>query len=493
MAKRSSKRKTPRAQWAGFDLSTTALGLGARSEAGEEAYADAPIEGATTWRKQPAFDLQAVPGLILKLLRKLTGEGWDFTGTRLSFSVRQHDMVLVDDERQVMIPALSWQCNAATRPVAALRDQGAEATVGRIEERFILPKLVYVLGADRRLRKRIAGVMTTGDWIAAMLTGKTRLSTSDALSNGLLDQKNKKLAADVIRRAGLEPDWFPAVIQSGKNIGTVSTKAVQGDSDAWREVRAALRGAKVVAGLGDNHATGVGCGLGERDFSTIVVSAGTSGTINRVAPLGSQLRGEAACFEFYRNRMLLMMLADCCSWYNWFVKSVTPKTQKKRGLDELNDLAMQAELDRARRVLHHDRRAHFPPNWGDMSLGLQVASTQYSIMLELLLLVKAMRREVIEPRQSVANFVLTGGLSQSRFFQQLFNVGCKMLAPEANVWLSARKGPLRFQTAAYGAMLNAMRPTDAKAAEKLCPLRRCPGPSAEKNRQMQYLLASGGI
>ena len=41
-------------------------------------------------------------------------------------------------------------------------------------------------------------------------------------------------------------------------------------------------------------------------------------------------------------------------------------------------------------------------------------------MLELLLLVRAMMAEVADAKKPVAQFVLTGGLSQSPFFQQVF-------------------------------------------------------------------------
>ena len=64
---------------------------------------------------------------------------------------------------------------------------------------------MWALKKEPRLRKPLAQVMTTGDWIAYLLTGKARLSTSDALSNGLLVQKSKRLAGDVMKRRS----WCP--------------------------------------------------------------------------------------------------------------------------------------------------------------------------------------------------------------------------------------------------------------------------------------------
>ncbi len=486
-----SNSNSKHAAWAGFDLSTTGLALGVRSKQGEEAYAQAGMRGATTWQGQSAFDLSQTPRLILSLLDDLARQGWTLADTALSFAVRQHDMVLLDARHHLLIPALSWQCHAASREVLDLRRQGAEAEVGRLEERFILPKLIWALRQAPRLRKSLAQVMTTGDWIAYLLTGKARLSTSDALSNGLLLQDSKRLAGAVMRKAKLAPDWFPPVIASGREVGAVTAAPVAGADDAWMAVKQRLAGSRVISSLGDNHATGVGCGLEEDDFETIVVSAGTSGTINRVCPARVPLVGNAACFEYYRHRLLLMMLADCCKWYDRFVAQYAAAYANR--LSELNDAASSADLAGLCRVLHADGKETYPPGWQQLTLGQQVASTQLSIMLELLLRVRAMLAEVPGARKPVTRFVLTGGLSQSPFFQEVFHAGVQLLNPRARLLISARQGPLRYQTAAYGALLNAMRPTDPRAAARLCPTRSAARPDAATRQHLQYLLRAFGL
>jgi sugar (pentulose or hexulose) kinase len=243
--------------------------------------------------------------------------------------------------------------------------------------------------------------------------------------------------------------------------------------------------------LGDNHATGVGCGLEEEDFQTIVISAGTSGTINRVCRAQVPLAGNAACFEYYQNRLLLMMLADCCKWYDRFVARDASRYANRLG--DLNELAAKADLNKIRRVLHEGGKEAYSPAWGKITLGERVASTQVSIMLELLLLVRVMLSETPSTEQPVNRFVLTGGLSQSPFFQQVFHAGVQALVPKAKVVISARKGPLRYQTAAYGALLNAMRPTQPHAAAKLCPTKSANRADAATRNAMTYLLKSFGL
>lgn len=474
------------ARYIGIDVATSKTGIGVRGVDGQEQYADHATEGATTWHDQPAFDLGHVPGTILKILQSLQADGWSFDQPgSLSLSVRQHDMVLLNNAGQPLIPALSWQCNAAVDEVAKLRKQKAEAVVGRIEERFILPKLMWALRQETELSKQVDQVLTTGDWIALELTSKARLSTSDAVSNGLLVQKSKRLADKVISKAGLKPKWFPKVIPSAKNVGTV-TKC-DGAADEWSSLRTLLKDWTVVSGLGDNHATGAGCG-GLVDRRTIVVSAGTSGTVNRRCRPTDHLRGAAACFEFYDDRMLLMMLADCCKWYDRFKVLFAPN----ESYPALNDLAGKVPVAKIARVLHLDGEEFYPQSWSRLTVGEKAAATQFSIMLELLRLVNRMLAEVEDARKPIRRFVLTGGLSQSEFFQRVFHAGVRMLVPECDVLVSARRDKLANQTAAYGALVNAMLPehdNDLKAiAEKLCPLKPCGQADGDIFSQLQDLL-----
>ena len=81
----------------------------------------------------------------------------------------------------------------------------------------------------------------------------------------------------------------------------------------------------------------------------------------------------------------------------------------------------------------------------------------------------------------------------SQFFQQVFQVGVQLLVPKSRVLISNRQGPLRYQTAAYGALLNAMRPEDPHAAARLCPSRRISRPDAATCNQLRYWLRAFGL
>ena len=147
-----------------LDVTTTEFAVAVRDDQGNEDYASVPMRGATAWRSDqafPAFELNEVPGMLRDLLGMLQSRGWRFdrrgesTPGYLSVACRQHDMVLLDQAARPLLPAISWQCNAATEEVALLQQLGVGKTVGKIEPRFVLPKLVCVLKLQPELRERL--------------------------------------------------------------------------------------------------------------------------------------------------------------------------------------------------------------------------------------------------------------------------------------------------------------------------------------------------
>jgi sugar (pentulose or hexulose) kinase len=491
-----------------LDVTTTEFALAVRAANGSEDYVAMPMRGGHFWRGDPAlpaFDPAEVPGMLRDLLESLQTRGWTFQEPSegrqryLSVSCRQHDQVVLDQQGAPLMPALSWQCNAAVDDVKALKQLGVESTVGTIEPRFVLPKLRCVLRLDPSIQEKIGTVFMTGDWIAYELTGIRSLSTSDALSNGLLDQSERRRADGVLQTAGFSLDWFPEPVQSGTVVGTVQGPA--GESP-WNSIKTVLQGWDFVAGLGDNHASAVGCGMTD-DYRSLVVSGGTSGTINLSCPSAAKLpdAGQSLRFEFYEDSLLLLlMLGDCGAWYNRFLD------QFARGynhcLDYLNQQALTSDLTTIRRVLHCDvvHREEFSPSWADSTLGQKVAATQFSIVLELLLRVKQMLAEVQDAdAPEIETFVLTGGLSQSQFFQHVFHAGVQVLAPGKAVKVSGRTGPLRYKTSAYGTLINAELPmrngqlAEVHASGNRFPLIDCAAPDAVAQATLQHLLRSYGL
>ncbi|MBM4002621.1 MAG: hypothetical protein FJ295_04930 [Planctomycetes bacterium] len=489
----------------GIDITTSELALAVRDADGNEGFAATKMRGVVHWRDDPrfpGFDLAELPGMIGELLDRLESEGWTFSSEgpvprMMSVSCRQHDMVLLDHSGALLMPALSWQCNAASAEVGWLRERGVEQTVGPIAERFVLPKLRCVLNQEPALRDRLSTVFMTGDWLAMVLTGERTISASDALSNGLLAQSTRQKDDGVFESAGFSPAWFPVVVRSRDRIGPVVERSQT--PAAWSRIASRLEGWQFAAGLGDNHASAVGCGMTD-DYRTLVVSAGTSGTINYACPrhVSDAFHGDAMRFEFYdQGTLLLSMLADCAAWYNRFLETFSPGPPDHQ---RWNELAAASDWKRLRRIAHDDR-THvevYPDDFRQWAVGEQVASTQFSIVVELLVRMREMVQAL--PPASVRTIVLTGGLSQSTFFQQVFRTSVEFLVPGAAVRVSARSGPLRYKTSAYGAMINAELPLHPRRLAaihdqpNLFPQRECAAVADQGQAEtLRSLLRANGL
>lgn len=454
----------------GYDLSTTALSLVGRTNDGEEAFVSIPMRGATTWKNQPAFNLGCLPGLFIESMAGIAAKGFEFTRDGvISGSVRQHDMALLDAQGRLLMPALSWQCNAATEEVARLKRQGAETIVGRLEPRLILPKLLWALSQDQGLASKIKTVMTTGDFIAMQISGAQTLSSSEALSNGLLVQKTREFAHEFIDSVpDLNSGWFPPVVKSGRVIDWNPNADYR--LPDWNPVRNYLPGWRVVAGLGDNHAGAVGSGLTDRQ--TVVISAGTSGTVTRAVKLGTAAAETFMQFEYYDDTLLLMMMADCASWYDRFVALFV---YGKSHL-QLDALAL-ASSDVYKHPYPATPNAPFEDWFLHLPLSVQAKTMQYSIACHLADHFKGIFEAVKnDNNHSIRQVVLTGGLTRSPYFCQTLKAKILEAGFKGEIRVSSRVGPLANQAATLGALINALvggelYPNLETAIKKLCPSR----------------------
>jgi sugar (pentulose or hexulose) kinase len=444
------------AQYLGFVFSTTECGIAARSDRGFDEYTAVPMEARATWHGWPAHYLEHVPRMMASALRKLQKQGWSFRRPGyLSQAWRQHDLAILGTDDYPLIPAPSWECSGAIEETSILMKQAPRLVraVGKIEPRFAAAKLPWALRMDPGLKSRIDRVMFSGDWVGGMLTGNWRLSVSDALCNGLLEQRTRSLAVAELRAANkvfggrLNPGWFPEVIGSREVVGTVRVRRDGG----WDAVTRELTGWKVVASLGDNQATAAGAGTA--DHGTIVISLGTSGTVNRPCAVEATLRGRALNFEYWDDRLLLLMLPACGAWYNLFRSACEPS----RAFRELNELSCGAALTQLQRI----RPPTTPGQLRDlqllegMSRAERVASIQCSIAVELLERTRTMLREVRKPVQPVERFILTGGLMRAPLVRRAIYQGLQQLVPGAMVVQNNRRGALAYKTDALGAIYNA--------------------------------------
>jgi len=474
------------AAYLGFDISTTAVTAIVRSRSGEEGFVAVPMQGRTSWFEQPAFEHAYLPLLLLHAVVSLQHQGWRFDDQNgcLAISIRQHDLTLLDKGGNPLGPAITWECSIAEEEAKSLNlDPEVVAEVGPVAARMLTPKAQWLLARDPSLRDRIKWLLTTADWINTELIGKPTFGSSDGLSNAQISQANKKaFAKAAIAKAKLETSWQPKIVQSGSVIGSVQSASA--GRSLWRPLLEILQGWKVGAPLGDNNAGALGMGV--HATGRLALSAGSSGTAimvweNNKLPNSPPDGVEPPLqFEFFDDTMLLTMLSRCALAYDKFRRDQLP-VDLADDHGRLNAMALSAAISDDQLLLAEFGAAGetFPAGWEALSPEQQIASMQFSIAIGLLAQAKQIFDYLPEAKDSIADCVLTGGLSQSEFFQHVIAAGMELLAPGCQTKVSARTGPSRFQAAARGAMMAAMLGAEsqnlAAVAKSMEELQTCEG------------------
>ena len=184
----------------------------------------------------------------------------------VSVAGQQHGMVVLDEDREVVRPALLWNdvrsAPAARDLVAELGGAAAWAqAVGLVPvASFTVTKLRWLAEHEPELAARARSVVLPHDWLTWRLRSVgSDLTTDrgDASGTGYWSPVTGDYRDDLLQRAFGRSLAVPTVLAPGAAAGSTPDGVV------------------VAAGTGDNMAAALGLGAGPGD---VVVSIGTSGT-----------------------------------------------------------------------------------------------------------------------------------------------------------------------------------------------------------------------
>lgn len=186
---------------------------------------------------------------------------------------QQHGMVLLDDQGEVVRPALLWNDLRSAKQGHEVVEHlgGAQATADAIGSvpaaSFTVTKLRWVYENEPENAARVAAVGLPHDWVTWKLAGGHEagvgLTTDhgDASGTGFYSPAKRdwlpELAAWALGRSADQAPALPRLVEPGGVAGRTPS------------------GALLSAGTGDNPAAALGLGLEPGD---VVVSIGTSGT-----------------------------------------------------------------------------------------------------------------------------------------------------------------------------------------------------------------------
>src|SRR6266540_2405992 len=183
---------------------------------------------------------------------------------------QQHGLVALDQDGEVVRPALLWN-DVRSAPAAAdlVRELGGPAAwaeaVGSVPvASFTVTKLRWLAEHEPELAARVASVLLPHDWMTWLLGGRGEPATDrgDASGTGYWSPHSGAYRDDLLRLAFGRVPALPRVL---------APSAAAGETAA---------GALLAAGTGDNMAAALGLGARPGD---VVVSIGTSGTVFAVS------------------------------------------------------------------------------------------------------------------------------------------------------------------------------------------------------------------
>ncbi len=188
----------------------------------------------------------------------------------ISIAGQQHGMVALDNDGEVIRPALLWNDTRSAQAALDLnREEGGDAQIARkvgsvLVASFTATKLRWMADNEPSNAAKVASVALPHDWLSWQLQGGKNLENlftdrSDASGTGYFDPTTSHYREDILRLA-LRHDSevvLPRIILPNE-FGGVTTSGIP-----------------IAAGAGDNAAAALGLQAQPGD---VVISLGTSGT-----------------------------------------------------------------------------------------------------------------------------------------------------------------------------------------------------------------------
>ncbi len=192
----------------------------------------------------------------------------------ISFGGQMHGLVILDEDDNVIRPAILWNDGRTTKECDYLnnvigKDKLTEYTANIAFAGFTAPKLLWVKENEPENFAKIRKIMLPKDYLAYRLSGVHCTDVSDASGMLLFDVKNRCWSDKMLGICGIPKEYMAQIFESYECVGNLTQEAAD-ELGLTTEV-------KVIAGAGDNAAAAVGTGtVGDGACN---ISLGTSGTI----------------------------------------------------------------------------------------------------------------------------------------------------------------------------------------------------------------------
>ena len=233
----------------------------------------------------------------------------------ISFGGQMHGLVILDENDEVIRPAILWNDGRTWRETDYLneeigKDKLSKYTANIAFAGFTAPKILWVKNNEPDNFSKISKIMLPKDYLAYRLSGTFCTDVSDASGMLLMDVEKKCWSKEMIAICGIKEEQLPKLFESYDVVGTLKPE-IAGELGLGSDV-------KVIAGAGDNAAAAVGTGTVGDGMCNI--SLGTSGTIfisseKFGVDKHNALHSFAHADGYYHLMGCMLSAASCNKWW----------------------------------------------------------------------------------------------------------------------------------------------------------------------------------
>ncbi len=149
----------------------------------------------------------------------------------IGIAYQMHGLVLVDENQEVLRPAIIW-CDSRANDVgqAAFKELGSDYCFEHLlnsPSNFTAAKLRWVQENEPEVFARVHKAMLPGDFIAMKLTGEITTSPSSLSEATLWDFSERRLASRVLDQWGIDAAVIPPLVPNIGLQGEVSAQAAR--------------------------------------------------------------------------------------------------------------------------------------------------------------------------------------------------------------------------------------------------------------------------
>ena len=322
------------------------------------------------WTEQhPDLWWQGTVQSIRALLDRLSINPKEIVG--IGVTGQMHGLVLLDEQGEVLRPALLWNDQRTAAQCDTIRDRlgkqkliaitGNDALTG-----FTAPKIVWMQEHEPDTYAKTRHIVLPKDYVRFKLTGEWATDKAGAAGTLLFDVAKRDWSDEVLSALNITPSLMPPTFEGTAITGRTTRPAA--------EATGLPVGIPVVGGGGDQAAQAVGVGAVKEGITALTL--GTSGVIfasSNTPAIEPDGRLHAFCHAIPDRWHMMGVMLSAAGSFRWYRDTVAPGTSFADLSDEVADLPPGSEgllflpYLTGERTPHPDPYAPWGIYWADRS------------------------------------------------------------------------------------------------------------------------------